>query len=88
MKTQIGDIEKQLKARGFAVRVEYEYDDTRKPVSCTAYVFQVTEPAEGGEEQHELVSEGHSYCHPKDNFWKKKGRHMAVCRAAKQMGAV
>lgn len=76
-KTMLGDVEKNVVDMGYKVDVRYLRYSNGEPYSCQANI------------QNKLgviVGEGASYCHVKDNFWKKKGRHMAICRAAKEAG--
>ena len=75
-KTSLGDVEQQLTAKGYYVHAYYVRNQDYTPESCMVTIFQ----DEG------VVAEGVSKCHPNDNFWKKKGRHIAVCRAAKAAG--
>lgn len=81
MKTMIGEVEKMLLDRGVYVRCDYLRYEDGKPYACNATLYQGSGHREG-----EVVGQGRSTCHPKDNFWKKKGRHMAICRAAKSAG--
>ena len=74
-KTSLGDVEQQLIAKGYFVHAYYVRNQDYTPESCMVCIFK----------EDEVVAEGVSKCHPNDNFW-KKGRHIAVCRAAKAAG--
>lgn len=85
MKTMLGEVEQKLDQEGYEVLVQYIRDKDRVPHICTAYIFDKADPLR---DSGRPLAVGESYCHPKDNFWKKKGRHMAICRAAKQLGVI
>ena len=96
MKTMLGEVEQKLSAN-YDVYAMYYRDkskDGRTPYMCRVWVFEKGTPLEHikmvGAKQSvaKPLAVGESHCHPKDNFWKKKGRHMAVCRAAKALGVI
>lgn len=95
MKTMLGDVEKKL-SEDYVVYVGYygKRGHGEGPRYCLAWVFPKETRLDdikgitNGKSKARPLAVGESHCHPKDNFWKKKGRHIAVCRAAKALGVL